>query len=165
MKRIRSFLFVCLLVVGFLVYNSQKSTQEAMSKNCNVYFVDRQLHSLVPLSVTPEKNIEKTAEKIISEIIEGHDYNSEILRITPNIKDSITVKTSGEIAYVNLSGKLKDKINQSRDTETLFVYQIVNSLTSIEGIEYVSFTVDGESRKDFLGFLDMRGLFTADYDI
>ena len=28
-----------------------------------------------------------------------------------------------------------------------------------------SFTIDGEVKEDFLGFLDMRELFTADYDV
>lgn len=165
MKKFRSFLFMCLIILGFLVYNSQKATTSINQQNCRVYFVDRQLHKLVSVPIASEKNIEKTADKIISEIISGRDYNPEILRIVPDIEDGISVRISGEIAYVNLSGKLLGKVNISRDTEKLLVYQIVNSLTSIDGVEYVSFAVDGEPRKDFLGFIDMRGLFTPDYDI
>ena len=36
-------------------------------------------------------------------------------------------------------------------------------LTAIEGIDYVQFTIDNEVRKSFIGFLDMREIFTADY--
>ncbi len=165
MKKLFSFIFVCLIVAGFFIYNSQSFTPVSSSGGCQVYFVDKQLHRLIPTFISPEETSEKTAEKIISEIISGRDSNSGILRIAPNIEDSISVKVSGEIAYVNLSGKLLENLNRNRDTETLFVYQIVNSLVSVEGIEYVSFTVDGEARKDFLGFLDMRGFFSADYDI
>lgn len=52
---------------------------------------------------------------------------------------------------------------QSRELEKLLVYQLVNSLTSIEGIEYVQFTVDGDTKKGFAGFVDMREIFVADY--
>ena len=165
MKKLFSFILVCLIVAGFFVYNPQRFTPVSSSGGCQVYFVDKQLHRLIPTFISPEKNSSKTAEKIISEIIAGRDNNSGILRIAPQIKECISVKVSGEIAHVNLSGILPDKLNKSRDTETLFVYQIVNSLVSIDDVEYVSFTIDGESRKDFLGFLDMRGLFTADYSV
>ena len=165
MKKIFSFIFVCLIVAGFFIYNSNRFTPASSNNSCRVYFVDRQLHKLIPTFISPEKSKEKTAEKIVSEILSGRDSNSGILRIVPSIEDSISVNVSGEIAYVNLSKAIPQSLNKSRDTETLFVYQLVNSLVSIDGIEYVSFTVDGESRKDFLGFLDMRGLFTADYNV
>lgn len=165
MKKLFFPTLVCLMVAGFFIYNSEYFTPVSSSSGCQVYFVDRQLHKLIPTFISPEKNAEQTAEKILSEIISGRDNNSGILRIVPNIEDSISVKVSGEIAYVNLSGTILQNLNKSRDTETLFVYQIVNSLVSVEGIEYVSFSIEGETRKDFLGFLDMRGLFTADYDV
>ncbi len=165
MKKLFSFIFVCLIVAGFFIYNFESFTPVSSNGGCQVYFVDRQLHRLIPTFISPEKSKENTAIKIVSEIISGRDNNSGILRIVPNIEDSISVKVSGEIAYVNLSGELSETLNKSRDTETLFVYQLVNSLVSVDGIEYVTFTVDGETRKDFLGFLDMRGLFTADYDV
>ena len=165
MKKLFSFTLVCLIVAGFFIYNSGYFTPVSSSSGCQVYFVDRQMHKLIPTFISPEKTTEQTAEKIIYEIISGRDNNSGILRIVPNIENSISVKVSGEIAYVDISGTILQNLNKSRDTETLFVYQIVNSLVSIEGIKYVSFTINGETGKDFLGFLDMRGLFTADYDI
>ena len=45
----------------------------------------------------------------------------------------------------------------------MMVYSIVNSLTNIDGIVNVRFTVDGERQKDFLGFVDMRETFIPDY--
>ena len=51
----------------------------------------------------------------------------------------------------------------NRDLEYLFVYQIVNSLTSIEGIDAVNFKIDGKIQKKFKGFVDMREVFVPDY--
>lgn len=164
MKKLSSFLVVC-LIAGFFIYNSHYTAPVSSDNSCQVYFVDRQLHRLIPTFISPEKTVEATAKKIVSEIIEGRDSNSAILRIIPKSEDIISVEVSGEVAQVNLSGELISKINKSRDTERLFVYQLVNSLLSVNGIENVAFTIDGKSQKDFLGFLDMRGLFTADYDV
>lgn len=165
MRKLYPIIVVCLIISGFFYYNSERSVYVSSNSGCQVYFVDRQLHRLIPNFISSEKTKEKTAEKIVEEIIRGRDNNSEILRIVPNIEECISVEISGEIAHVNLSGELTGKLNKSRDTEKLFVYQLVNSLVSVDGIEYVSFTVDGEVKKDFLGFLDMRGLFSADYDV
>ena len=40
---------------------------------------------------------------------------------------------------------------------------IVNSLTSIDGIVKVKFTIDGKPQKNFKGFIDMREAFIPDY--
>ena len=45
----------------------------------------------------------------------------------------------------------------------LMVYSIVNSLTEIDGIVNVRFTIDGRVQKDFVGYLDMRETFIPDY--
>ena len=131
---------------------------------CNIYFVDRQLHRLIPTPILPERNAEKTAKKIIEEILQGRDKNTAILRVIPNIKNSISITLSDNTAYVNLSGALPSVINKNSETERLIIYQIVNSLVSVDGIDYVRFTIDGKEQKNFLGFLDMREIFTANYN-
>lgn len=160
MKKTFPILLICLLTGFFIYANGQAITNV---DECRIYFVDRQLHRLIPLPFSPLKSTEKTANEIITSIINGRDSNPEILRLFPKIENSITVRVSANTAYVNLSGELSSHINKNAETERLFVYQIVNSLTSIEGIDYVQFTIDNEVRKSFIGFLDMREIFTADY--
>lgn len=162
MKKIVSILLLCLLTGFFILSHGQASTN---TDDCLIYFVDRQLHRLIPLPFPSSKTPDKTAEKLISEIIAGKDNNPEILRLIPDVKDIISVQVSSRTAYVNLSGELISHINKNAETEKLFVYQIVNSLTSVDGIDYVQFTIDNAVKKDFLGFLDMREIFTPDYDI
>lgn len=162
MKKTFSILLICLLTGFFILSHGQASKN---TKDCRIYFVDRQLHRLIPLPFPQSKTPEKTANEMISAIIDGKDSNPEILRIIPDIEDVITVHISGNTAQVNLSGDLTTHINKNSETERLFMYQIVNSLTSINGIDYVRFTIDNEIKKDFLGFLDMRETFTEDYYI
>lgn len=157
---------VCLVLAGFFIFNQGQAipTYEEDS-GCKIYFVDRQLHRLVPTAVTPEKTKEKTAEKIVAELISGRDRNESILRIIPYINGCISVEVKEDTAFVNLSGDLRNSINRNGETEKLFIYQIVNSLVSVDGIDYVRFTIDKKEEKDFLGFLDMREIFTANYNI
>ena len=54
-------------------------------------------------------------------------------------------------------------VNYNRDIEKLFIYQIVNTLTSIKGIRFVKFTIDGVIHKDFIGFYDMRDTYKFTY--
>lgn len=160
MKKTISILLLCLLTGFFIRSPGQAST---VDYECRIYFVDRQLHRLIPLPFSPQKNPEKTAKEMVSQIIIGKGSNPEILRLFPNTKDSITVQVTGQTAKVNLSGRLSSDMTKNEETERLFVYQLVNSLTSIDGIDYVQFTIDNITQKEFLGFLDMREIFTADY--
>lgn len=156
----------CLALAGFFIFNQGQAFIDSDSdSSCSIYFVDRQLHRLIPTPILPEKNAKKTAEKIIDEILLGRDKNTAILRVIPNIKNSISVKLSDDTAYVNLSGALPSFISKNSETEKLIIYQIVNSLVSVDGINYVQFTIDGKEEKNFLGFLDMREIFTPNYNI
>ena len=63
------------------------------------------------------------------------------------------------IAYVDIKQELADKHPEGRDLELLTVYSIVNSLTGLDGIVNVRFTIDGKRQKDFKGYIDMRETF------
>jgi hypothetical protein len=52
---------------------------------------------------------------------------------------------------------------EGRELELLTIYSIVNSLTGIEGISTVRFTINHEITKDFMGYVDMRETFIPDY--
>ncbi len=161
MKKIFSIILLCLLA-GFFIFNQGQAQTSKDAAECYIYFVDRRLHRLIPLPFSTFRTPEKTAKEMVSAIIDGKDSNPEILRLIPDNKDAITVQVSESTAYVNLLGELASQMNKNAETEKLFIYQIVNSLTSAEGIDYVQFTIDNETKKEFLGFLDMREIFTAD---
>ena len=83
----------------------------------------------------------------------------------PNVKHGIKVKVLDRIAYVDIKQELVDKHPDGRDLELLTVYSIVNSLTGLDGVVNVRFTIDGKRQKDFKGYIDMRETFIPDYFI
>lgn len=151
--------------VFFTQYGGQALKPVSTDNSPRIFFVDRRLHRLISLEISPAAGTEKTARKIVKELILGRDENEEILRIIPNDTDAVKVSVKKDSACVDLSSDIIPKLSKNPETERLFVYQIVNSLTSIEGINQVTFTVDGEIQKKFLGFLDLREIFTPNYDI
>ena len=68
-------------------------------------------------------------------------------------------------AYVDISSDIAGNAEKNPENERLIIYQIVNSMTSVDGVEQVLFTIDGKVEKKFMGFLDMREIFTPNYDI
>lgn len=130
----------------------------------DVYFVDAQTMSLTPVKTkVPRKGAEKAARRVLNTLIEGHDDDPNIFRLIPNEKNCMTVEVKDEIAYVDLKSNMWTNHPDGRDFEVLTVYSIVNSLTNIDGIVNVRFTVDGEEQKDFMGCVDMRETFIPDY--
>ena len=131
-----------------------------------LYFVDSSMLRLVPSDFTANtKNTDKAAKAVISELVKGRDNNTKIMRLIPNIKNGLSVKVKGQTAYVNMSSEFAELHSDSRPHEFLTIYSIVNSLTSIDGIVNVKFTIDNKIQKDFKGFCDMRETFIPDYYI
>lgn len=157
---------LCCLVCLTILTSCGGTSQNAMSKNSKVdiYFVDSEMMRLVPVELPVKKmSAQKTANFVIDELIKGRDDNKKIRRLIPNIKGCVKVKLKHDTAYVDLSEQLVQSQPDGRDLEILTVYQIVNSLTSVEGIETVKFTIAGEEQENFKGFIDMRETFIPDY--
>ncbi|MBE7044453.1 MAG: hypothetical protein E7397_02910 [Ruminococcaceae bacterium] len=130
----------------------------------SIYFVDRAMLRLIETKETVKATgPQQAAQKILKEIEAGRDNNPKILRLIPKDVKPMQVTVRDGIAYVNLSRELVEEHSGARSHELLTVYAIVNSLTSVDGIVNVRFTVDGKPERDFKGFLDMRETFIPDY--
>lgn len=161
-------LFIVFLVLLGIAAGSQTGIETAKTGNPDVelYFVDSSMLRLIPETYrVGNVSRQKAAETVITELIAGRDHNTKILRLIPNIRRGMTVKVHNNTATVNLTKKFVEQHSDSRTHELLTVYSIVNSLTSVDGIENVKFTIDGKSQKDFKGFIDMRETFIPDYYI
>lgn len=159
-------LFICLsaVIIAITVVNGCSSKDDAM--NVKLYFVDSSMQRLIPSDFKVEtKRPQKAAKAVISELLKGRDNNPKIMRIMPDINDGLSVSVKGTTAYVNMSSEFADKHSSSRQHEYLTIYSIVNSLTSVDGIVNVRFTIDKKEQKDFKGFCDMRETFIPDYYI
>lgn len=159
------FLFVIISGIVFFAIACAKSDDVAKVPS-EVFFVDSRLNRLIAYKTDIiDADTESMAKDVLDKIISGRDENPAVRRIIPKRNNCLTVSVKGNVAYVDIDSKIKDDMNRDRDTEELFVYQTVNSLTSLKGIRFVKFTVDGAVHKDFLGFLDMRETYKYTYPV
>ncbi len=164
MKRNLIIFCLCITAVIFFAKNYGQAIQN--SESVSIYHIDRKLFRLVPVDYIPKsRSSTAIAREIIQEILEKGEKNPEILTLLSNATDKISVKIEKDTAYVDLTPTISDFSHKNAETEKLLVYQMVNSLSSIEGVEKVEFTLSGKKEDRFLGFLDMRDIFTPEYDL
>ena len=162
---IKHIAFVLILAAAFGAVVAARG-MKVQTEEVKLYFVDAEMMRLIPISTTiPKTNTQKMAQYVVDELIEGRDDNPKIRRIIPKEKRCMTVKVKDKIAYVDIKNSMVEAQPDGRDLEMLTVYSVVNSLTDLDGIVNVRFTIDGKTQKDFKGYLDMRETFIPDYFI
>ncbi len=161
MKKI---ILTCMIIVVSLLVVSGYRDKEQMK--LELYFVDSSMQRLIASDFYAEARDSADAARIvIDELLKGRDSNDKIVRIMPDVKNGLTVRVKNQTAFVNISREFQRKHSAMRHHEVLTIYQIVNSLASIDGIVNVKFTIDNKEEKDFKGFCDMRETFIPDYYI
>ncbi len=161
----RRFVFFLIIIGGIVsLAVACNRADDTPKTGAEVYFVDMRLNRLLPFETQIiDANTEDMARGVINAIIKGRDDDLTIRRVVPDIADGLKVYVKDTVAYVDIDSKIKRELNHNRDEERLFIYQIVNSLTSLKGIRFVKFTMDGAIHKDFLGFYDMRDTYKFTY--
>lgn len=162
MKRI-IFIFIIIAGLGLTAVSFGTSIPQ---KQIKLYYTDAQVLKLIPIRTTiPALSTKDQAKLVVKKLIDGDDENLKIKRTIPKIQGCMTVEVNGTTAYVDIKPEMVLSHSEGRDIELLTVYSIVNSLTGIEGINTVKFTIDGKIQKDFIGYIDMRETFIPDYMI
>lgn len=161
----RKFVFFMILITGVVLFAVACTRSEDVPRaDTELYFVDARLNRLLPYTGSIiDAEPEDMAQDALNKLIAGRDGSDSVRRIIPDIEDSLIVRVKDNVAYVDISSDIKKEMHYSRDIERLFIYQIVNTLTSIKGIRFVRFTIDGDIHKEFLGFYDMRDVYKFTY--
>lgn len=129
-----------------------------------IYFVDLRMNRLLEYKTEIiDADTEHMAQAVFEQLVQGRDEDDNIRRVIPDEKGLLSVTVRNDVAYVDINSKIKEHMGYGYDTEKLFVYQIVDTLTSVKGVRFVKFTTDGEVHKDFMGFMDMRETYKYCY--
>ena len=152
-----------IMLYGIMVMVSSCSRVSDVAKTTvRLYFVDSELSRLLPYEAEiAEGDPGQMAQAAMDKLTEGRDDNKKIRRLLP--RKRLWVRVSGDVAYVDLPSDIAEAVPQSRDIERLIIYQITDTLTDLKGIRFVRFTVDGEERKELMGFFDMREAYKYRY--
>jgi hypothetical protein len=111
-------------------------------------------------TVEAKKSTSNLASVIIRELIKGPSDETKFKRTIPaEAKLRTPVSISGKVATVDLSKEFKTKHPGGKDAEKMTIYSIVNSLTELEDIQKVKFTIAGKAQKEYMGNFQFDSLF------
>lgn len=126
-----------------------------------LYFADKDSASLVEekRKITVNEK-EKPEMQALKELIKGPE-NKELNRTIAAETKILSVETKEGVCFVNLSQEFIARHPGGTMGEQLTIYSIVNTITSIEGIEKVQFLIEGQKHESFIHML-INEPFTRD---
>ncbi len=125
------------------IVNAGDELSSYLKKGIKLYFADNGGSSLVMKKRDIVYSSNEALEKVVMEkLIEGPAENEGYATISPDTRlNTIAVKNG--ICYVSLDTAIVDKPVDV--TEEVLLYSIVNSLTSVPGVNKVQISVNGET--------------------
>lgn len=136
-----------------------------------LYLADKDSDLLLEVSRSMEQEKTWSAYLRVLEIIKGplagDPANARpIMLYGVSAQDILSVEVYEDIAYVNLSQNFKDAYAEvSSKTEMQLIYAIVNTVTSMDGINKVQFLIEGKQTEKFAGYLCLSDPFLKNYGI
>lgn len=141
MKRITIVLLLLTLVLFAVVGCVNQATKNGTEYN--LYFANQAKNNLVvEKRVVDGGSLEKTAEKIVSELIKGPETSGKCA-VIPSDTILLDLKIIEKEAIINFNKSYYPGSESSETEELLARYSLVNTLCDIEGIESIKIFVDG----------------------
>jgi germination protein M len=107
-----------------------------------------------------KRSTSNLASIIIKELIKGPSDETAFKRTIPSeTKLRTPVSINDKVATVDMSKEFKTKHQGGKDAEKMTIYSIVNSLTEIDGIQKVKFTIAGKAQKEYMGNFKFDSMF------
>lgn len=147
--------------VSSIVLNEEETTKFEQKTPIVLYFSDKEGKLLASERryITKENlktDIQTTA---LSELLKGPMGNKSLKQAVPSdTKLSGPIKIKDGIATINLSTEFSDKFPKDKNTQTLAIFSIVNTLCETKDITGVKFLINGTSKKE-LGEYKFDGVF------
>jgi len=135
-----------------ILTDSPSGFEAQTEKFITLYFTDdvgKKLFSETRKATMTDSSLEKT---IVNELIKG-PVSENLEQTLPEKTKLISIETTEEVCFVNLSKDSLAKIERGSQKERLAVYSIVNSITRIAGIEKVQILIDGKKPENDEGRL------------
>lgn len=157
--------FIFFMILALTVVSVAHARGVHLEKtDAKLYMVDAEMLRLIPVKIKiPVGDTQRMAQRLLDELVEGRDENPKIRRLLPKIPGCLTARMEDYNVTVDIKSEVIKKHPEGRDLELLTIYQIVNTLTGLDGVKTVRFTIDGKTQRNFMGYLDMRETYVPDY--
>ncbi|WP_170240353.1 GerMN domain-containing protein [Thermosediminibacter litoriperuensis] len=141
-----------------LINETPSQDTAAEISTVTVYYADKDRNYLVPVTYAiknPNLSTEEKASYALARLLEGPGPDKKLGRIFP---DNVTLKNfyiRDTIAYVDVGKDLLLDLLDESHLEKIAVESVVQTLTSIEGVEKVQFLIDGKVMGSIAGHVNI----------
>ena len=154
-------------------YNGMKRADYVgfIGSSAPIYFGDKTSDLLLEVQRNMEQGKTWSARERVLELLAGpleEDGNNVWPLMPPGVTadDIPSVDVFNDTAYVDLSAHFKEACaGMTAQSEMLLVYSIVNTITAMDGINKVQFTVEGQQVDKLAGFLCLSDPLLRNYGI
>ena len=144
--------------------NPGEQINSSVKETLTLYFADKEGTGLKKQTRVIHYSSNISLEKlVIEQLIEG-PKGSKLQSTLPSITKLITVSVVDGICYLNFDSTFRSGINNQL-TEDVVLYSIVNSLTSLQSVEKVQISINGENDGNLLYNYKLSDMYTFNEDI
>jgi spore germination protein GerM len=146
------FLTILLIFSAMAIYITAKSKSNFNKATINIYYYDPIAHELVPV----KKEVSgATVSLLVLDIFDKLKTSSDnsLFSVIPQNVTLLSSNIADSICFVNLKTNSDELKTISIYSEYAAVYGIVNTLTEIDGIKSVQFSLNGEHSAVFAHFV------------
>lgn len=119
-----------------------------------LYYPNSEMEHLVPEIRVVSRSNERIEEMVVSELLKGTKRKG-LKNIIPENVDMLSLDIVDDIAYVSFSEALYNKSYGEKE-EAFIIYSIVNTLTSIPGINKVQIFINGKAINTLFKYYSVR---------
>ncbi len=156
---------VMTIFLVFGVFFSANATALKATEEAYIFTVDTQSFLLYSKKVKIEyekDNISSKAQALLNAMADSIRFECQDDGLFPDVKNGLTVKVEGRTASVNFSKEFAEEHVGGSLGETMTIHAIVKTLTGLNEIEIVQFSVDGTAGAPLAGHLDLTKPFTCE---
>lgn len=157
-------------LVGYMdatsfVENPGKQINSTLQTTLTLYFADKAGANLVEETRTVHYSTNKSLEKVVlEELMAGPKASGQTQGTIPSGSNIVSVSVVDGICYVNFDDTLQNNLNNSL-TEQVVLYSIVDSLTSLQGVEKVQISINGETKGKLRYNYELSSMYEFDDSI
>jgi len=142
---------------GIKKVNIEESVLTSEFENISVYFPRLPDMKFVGEKFELERNLsrEEKVRRVMKRLIDG-PQNENLISVIPDNTIVNKVRVNNSIVYLDFSKEFIENHPGGSMGEYSTLYSIVNSLTEIEGIKAVDFSVQGEKLETYKGHCEFK---------
>ncbi len=146
------------------VENPGEQINSSVKETLTLYFADKEGTGLKKQTRVIHYSSNISLEKlVIEQLIEG-PKGTKLQSTLPSTTKLITVSVVDGICYLNFDSTFRTSINNQL-TEDVVLYSIVNSLTSLQSVEKVQISINGENDGNLLYNYKLSDMYTFNENI